>query len=115
MSAWREVHRSGDRIALARDGASLIIEAAHVGPCDPDLADVIARLAPHLAFADVSVRGAFVERVAESAGERIVIGRYTRGACSAAYLLAAPGVVDIDDVVARHLVDSSTPFDHLAE
>ena len=115
VTAWREVHRTREKVALATTGATLIIEADRPAALDRDLDDVIARLAPHLAFGDAHVRGPFVERVAQSGDDQVTVGRYTRGLRSIAYLLATRAPIQIDDVIAEHLVDVSSPFDHLAD
>jgi len=115
LTPWREVRRAHGMIALATDDASLILEAERPAGGDPLLRDAIARLAPHLAFGDVEARGRFVERLATSGQERVVIGRYTHGATSSAYLVASHAPIDIDDVVAAHLACTGSPFEHLAD
>jgi hypothetical protein len=54
VTSWREVRRAHGMLALATDGASLILEAERPAGGDPQLRDAIARLAPHLAFGEVT-------------------------------------------------------------
>ncbi len=115
MTSWREVRREHGLLVLATAGASLILETQRLAGGDAQLTAAIARLAPHLAFGEVGTRGSFVERMATSRDERVVIGCYTRGAWSRAYLVASLSSVEIDDVVAAHLADAASPFDHMAD
>ena len=119
MVTWREVARNGYVVAHAAGAVVLLLEAARGGTRAPDLADVIARLAPHVAFEPVVVRGDFIERSAVIGDERLRIGRYDRGVVSIAYLLAAPANaatdITVDSFVAVHLSDMISPFDHFAD
>ena len=115
MRTWRVVERTSAFIVLATDGATLLIEAPRLSSGDLDLGDVALRLAPHLVFGAPGMRGGSVERCACSGDERIVIGRLSRGATSIAYLLSARVTVEIDDVLAAHLHELSSPFAYLVD
>lgn len=115
MTSWREVRRAHGMLVLAKEGATLLLETQRLAETDPQLHDAAARLAPHLAFGAVRMRGGFVERIATSGAERVVIGRHTRGVWSCAYLIASRVPVEVDDVVAAHLADTASPFDHMVD
>lgn len=115
LTAWREVARRPGLVALAADGASLILEVPRGGPRDPELRDAIARLAPQVVFAAPVIRGDFVERTARLGDDRVVIGCFARGAVTIAYLLTSRVPVEIDDLIAAHAGDPRSPFDHLVD
>lgn len=102
-------------LVLAKEGGTLILETQRLARTDEELHEAIARLAPHLAFGAVRSRGSVVERSAISGAERVVIGRYTRGMWSCAYLLASLEPMEVDDVVDAHMADAASPFDHMAD
>jgi hypothetical protein len=101
-------------VLMATEGATLLLETARPSGMDPELCDAIARLAPHLTFGPVTMRGDIVERVAISETERVVIGCLTRGASSIAYVIAARVPIDIDDLLAERL-PAGSPFEHLID
>jgi len=115
VTSWREVRRTYTMLALASTEASLILETERPVGGDPQLRHAIARLAPHLAFGDLIIRGPFVERIATSGEERVVVGRYTHRAFCTTYLAASRTPIELDDVVAAQHADAYSPFDHLVD
>lgn len=110
MKTWHVLARTPEHVVLTTDGATLVLEASGPAGGDPDLRDVIARNAPHLAFGEHEDRG---ERVAISNGERVVVGRRTRGSVSIAYVLSSRAPVEIEEIVNLYLHDLESPFAHL--
>ena len=123
VTDWRVVARTAEMVTLATDGATLLIESPRLAGADPLMDELIGRLAPHLAFGDVQLENGVTIREAVSrrdgqprtSSERIVVGRYTRGAMSIGFVLASPAPVDITDVLGATLTDTRTPFEHLTD
>ena len=111
---WRVLARTPDLVTLSRGDAVLVIETSRVDAFDPDLQHAIMRLAPHLAFGECVRRGTTIERVALTNNQRVVIGRLARGAATVAYMVASRDPLEIDNVVAQHLPETSQ-FDYLAD
>lgn len=115
MTTWRVIQRSANLVALSTEGASLLIESPRAAHDDPQLAEAIARLAPHLVFDAVELRDRIAQRVATSGAERIVVGRVVRGAISVIYLLSTTVSIEVDDVVAAYLGEERSPFAYLID
>ncbi len=115
VRTWRVIARSANLVATSTEGATLLIEAPRPAHGDPQLAEAIERLAPHLAFGSLEMRDRIAERVAISGDERIVVGRVIRGAMSVTYLLSSHIPIEVDDVVAAYLGEVRSPFDYLGD
>lgn len=115
MRQWQFIGRAHGLVTHATTDAVILIETPRsvVGPSD--LADAISRLAPNVRFGPVERRHEHVERSAIVDGERVTIGRLVRGAWTVTYLVRMRGAVPFDDIVAAHLGETSSPFDHLAD
>jgi hypothetical protein len=115
MIEWRVLIRTNELVTLACDDAMLVIETSRVDVVDPELRAAIGRLAPHLAFGECTMHEGVIERAATCDGQRVVVGRFARGATSVAYMVASRGPVDVDDVIAAYLPELPSPFDHFAD
>lgn len=100
---WTVAERTPGLVRLVADGAALLILPA---ARDPELADVIAQYAPHLAFGPLEDG----RRVARSGNERIVVGAIG----AAAYLLVTRADIEVDlSHLVNAYVETSSPFDYL--
>jgi hypothetical protein len=114
MGEWRVLARTPELVTLSRGDAVLVIETSRVDAFDPDLQHAITRLAPHLSFGECVRRGMTIERVALTNNQRVVIGRLARGAATVAYMVASRDPLEVDNVVAQYLPETSQ-FDYLAD
>jgi hypothetical protein len=115
MIEWRVLATTHGLITLRREDAVLVIEASRVDVTDPDLEGAISRLAPLLVFGACTRSGDVIERIASHDGERVVVGRLARGGTSVAYIVTSREPIEVADVIAHHVPELPSPFDHFAE